>query len=998
MQSKGLIKFLVIAVSIACLYSLSFTFVTRKVERDAANYAKGDMALEKAYLDSMAGEEVYNLGIAKFTYREAKSYELALGLDLKGGMNVTMEISLDELVSNLAGNPKDEKFNAALASAINKTKTSNTGLVDLFVNEYKESGATTPLASFFATRDNSSLINKASSDNDVKNFLNTEANNAIQNSYKVLRTRIDKFGVASPNIQVQQGTNRILVELPGVNDEERVRKLLQGSAKLEFYQTHDNFQVYPLLENINGILASTTKSSTAKPETTAKVDSTTADSTKNDDNLLANLGASTKDSTDSSAIDSELAANNPLFSILNPSTGMGQNGQPTLAPGPMVGVALLKDTARVNSFLNRPEVRATIPSNLQLLWAVKPEQNSPNYISLYAIKKAANESGAILTGDVITNARDDFDQQNNPVVSMEMNTDGARQWRKITAEAAQNKEAVAIVLDGVVYSAPTVNEEIPNGNSQISGNFTIEDTKDLANVLKAGRLPTTAKIVEEAIVGPSLGQAAIDAGVNSAVIGFVVVMIFMIAYYNRAGIAANVAVIFNVFFLLGILASMGAVLTLPGIAGIVLTMGTAVDANVLIYERIREEMREGKSIRQAIADGYKHAMPSILDSQVTTFLVGLVLFFFGSGPILGFATTLMIGIITSLFTSIFISRLIFEYMLSKDIQVSVANKWSANTLLNANFQFIKKRKLYYSISIALVIICFASILMKGFTLGVDFKGGRTYTVSYEQPVNVEEVRQHLDEAFSSTTEVKTFGSENQVRVTTTYRVDETNDDADKEVLAKLNEGLSKISGNDHEILSSQKVGPSIASDIKDRAIWSAVFAIIIIAIYILVRFRKWQYSAGAAIATVHDGIILLGVFSLLDGIVPFSLDIDQHFVAAILTVLGYSVNDTVVVFDRIRENLSGKRSRNTDLGEVVNHSINTTLSRTIITSLTIIFVLVVLFVFGGEVIRGFSFAILLGIIVATYSSIFLAAPAVYDLGKQGDFAEEKAAKPKVVTP
>ncbi|NQD72842.1 protein translocase subunit SecD, partial [Sphingobacterium shayense] len=413
----------------------------------------------------------------------------------------------------------------------------------------------------------------------------------------------------------------------------------------------------------------------------------------------------------------------------------------------------------------------------------------------------------------------------------------------------QNKEAVAIVLDGVVYSAPTVNEEIPNGNSQISGNFTIEDTKDLANVLKAGRLPTTAKIVEEAIVGPSLGQAAIDAGVNSAVIGFVVVMIFMIAYYNRAGIAANVAVIFNVFFLLGILASMGAVLTLPGIAGIVLTMGTAVDANVLIYERIREEMREGKSIRQAIADGYKHAMPSILDSQVTTFLVGLVLFFFGSGPILGFATTLMIGIITSLFTSIFISRLIFEYMLSKDMQVSVANKWSANTLLNANFQFIKKRKLYYSISIALVIICFASILMKGFTLGVDFKGGRTYTVSYEQPVNVEEVRQHLDEAFSSTTEVKTFGSENQVRVTTTYRVDETNDDADKEVLAKLNEGLSKISGNDHEILSSQKVGPSIASDIKDRAIWSAVFAIIIIAIYILVRFRKWQYSAGAAIAT-----------------------------------------------------------------------------------------------------------------------------------------------------
>ncbi|MGO3807215.1 MAG: protein translocase subunit SecDF [Sphingobacterium sp.] len=998
MQSKGLIKFMVIAVSIACLYSLSFTFVSRKVERDAAAYAKGDMALEKAYLDSMAGEEVYNLGIAKFTYREAKSYELALGLDLKGGMNVTMEISLDELVRNLASNPKDEKFNAALDAAVKKARTTNTGLVDLFVNEYQASGATASLASFFATQDNASLINNSSSDNDVKSFLNREADNAIQNSYKVIRTRIDKFGVASPNIQIQQGTNRILVELPGVNDEERVRKLLQGSAKLEFYQTHDNFQIYPLLENINGILASTTKPEANKTDEVAKVDSVAKDSTASDDNLLANLGAGTKDSTDSSAIDSELAASNPLFAILNPSTGMGENGQPSLAPGPMVGISLLKDTAKVNSFLNRPDVKATIPSNLQLLWAVKPEQNTPNYISLYAIKTAGTEGGAILTGDVITNARDDFDQQNNPVVSMEMNTEGSRQWRKITADAAQNREAIAIVLDGVVYSAPSVNEEIPNGNSQISGNFTIEDTKDLANVLKAGRLPTTAKIVEEAIVGPSLGQAAIDAGVNSAVIGFVVVMIFMITYYNRAGVTANIAVLFNVFFLMGILASMGAVLTLPGIAGIVLTMGTAVDANVLIYERIREEMREGKSIRQAIADGYKHAMPSILDSQITTFLVGLVLFFFGSGPILGFATTLMIGIITSLFTSIFISRLIFEFMLSKDMKITVAFPWSANTLLNANFQFIKKRKVFYILSGILVVICFASILTKGFTLGVDFKGGRTYTVRYEQPVNVEEVRQYLDEAFNSTTEVKTFGSENQIRVTSTYRVEDTDDAADKEVLAKLNEGLSKISGNNHEILSSQKVGPSIASDIKNRAIWSAAFALIIIAIYILVRFRKWQYSAGAAIATVHDAIILLGVFSLLDGIVPFSLDIDQHFVAAILTVLGYSVNDTVVVFDRIRENLSGPRNKKVGFGEVVNHSINTTLSRTIITSLTIIFVLVVLFVFGGEVIRGFSFAILMGIIVATYSSIFLAAPAVYDLGKKGNFDEEKAIKPKVVMP
>lgn len=1005
MQSKGLIKFLVVVVSIACLYSLSFTFVTRKVEQDAAEYAKGDMTKEKAYLDSIAGEEVYNLGLAKFTYREAKAHELALGLDLKGGMNVTMEISLDELIQNLANNPKDENFNNAVESALRKSKSVNKSVVDLFMEEYKASGSGTPLATFFATTDNAALIKATSSDNEVRSFLNKEADNAIQNSYKVLRTRIDKFGVASPNIQIQQGTNRILIELPGVNDEQRVRNLLQGSAKLEFFETHDNYEVYPLLENLNNILASSLKSSKSSTAASAEIatgDSTATDSTASDDNLLANLGAGAapKDSTDTAGVSEELAANNPLFAILNPATYMEQNGQPNLAPGAMVGMANLKDTARVNAYLNRPEIKSNIPGNLKFLWSVKPEQRTPNFLSLYAIKTAGTEGGAILTGDVITDARDDFDQNNKPVVSMSMNTEGARQWRKITAQAAQNNEAaIAIVLDGVVYSAPSVREEIPNGTSSISGSFTIEDTKDLANVLKAGRLPATAKIVEEAIVGPSLGQAAIDAGFNSAVIGIVVVMIFMIAYYNRAGIAANIAVLFNVFFLMGILASLNAVLTLPGIAGIVLTMGTAVDANVLIYERIREELRLGKGIRQAVADGYKHAMPSILDSQITTFLVGIVLFFFGSGPILGFATTLMIGIITSLFTSIFISRLIFEYMLAKDWKISVSFPWSANTLQNANFQFIKKRKVFYAISVVVVIICAASIFIKGFSLGVDFSGGRTYTVAYENSVDLEEVRKNLDETFELTTEVKTFGTSNQVRVTTTYHIDETSDEADNEVLGKLNEGLSKIEGNGYEILSSQKVGPSIATDIKDRAIWSGVFAILIIAAYILVRFHKWQYSIGAAVATIHDGIVLLGLFSILDGIVPFSLDIDQHFVAAVLTVLAYSVNDTVVVFDRIREDVNKPGAYSKDFGEVVNHAINTTLSRTIITSLTIIFVLAVLFIFGGEVIRGFSFAILIGIVVGTYSSIVLAAPTVYDLGKGKHLTkEENVTKAKVVTP
>jgi SecD/SecF fusion protein len=919
-------------------------------------------------------------------------------------MNVTMEISLDELIKNLANNPKDENFNTALTNAVQKSKTSNKSTVDLFIDEYKATGATKNLASFFATTDNASLISATGSDANVRSFLQTEADNAIQNSYKVLRTRIDKFGVASPNIQIQQGTNRILIELPGVNDEDRVRKLLQGSAKLEFFETHSNFEIYPILENVNRTLAGSLKSEepTVADQTAIAVDTATTDSTS-DDNLLANLGANQNNNTDSaaSALSANMAAENPLFNVLMPSIYMAESGQQQLAPGPQVGIANLRDTAKVNAYLSRPEVKAMLPGNLKLLWAVKPEKRTPELLSLYAIKTVGGESGAVLTGDVVTDAKDDFDPQSNaPVVSMSMNSTGAREWRKITAKAAPNKDAIAIVLDNVVYSAPNVQTEIAGGTSSISGNFEIEDTKDLANVLKAGRLPTTAKIVEEAIVGPSLGQAAIDAGVNSAVIGIVVVMIFMVVYYNRAGYAANIAVLFNVFFLLGILASLNAVLTLPGIAGIVLTMGTAVDANVLIYERIREELRLGKNIRQAIADGYKHAMPSILDSQITTFLVGVVLFFFGSGPILGFATTLMIGIITSLFTSIFISRLIFEFMLKKDMKISVSLPWSENTLVNANYQFIKKRKTFYIASAIAMVIAIGFIVTKGFTLGVDFQGGRSYTVAYDTTVDLEEVRQNLDQTFNSTTEVKTFGSSNQVRITTTYHINETSDDADQEVLDKLNEGLSKIQGNNYEILSSQKVGPSIASDIKDRATWSGIISILIIAAYILIRFHKWQYSIGAAVATIHDAVILLGLFSILDGIVPFSLDIDQHFVAAILTVIAYSVNDTVVVFDRLREYVAKPNAHNHDFGDTINQAINSTLSRTIITSLTIIFVLAVLFIFGGEVIRGFSFAILIGIVVGTYSSVILAAPVVYDLrgGKHIAKATPTASKAKVVTP
>lgn len=991
MQGKGLIQFLVIAVTIACLYSLSFTFVTRKVERDAAAYAKGDIAKEKAYLDSMAGEVVYNLGIAKYTYREAKGNEIALGLDLKGGMNVTMEVSLQELIRNLANNPKDGHFNKALENANARSKSSQSGYVELFVQELKKLSPNTSLASYFATKDNSAYVKPNSTDAEVQRFLEREAESAIDNTFKVLRTRIDKFGVTSPNIQLQQGTNRILIELPGVTDEDRVRKLLQGSAKLEFWETYDNMEIYPMLENVNTALATAQKNaekaSNDNPATTANAADTA------DAGLLATLGAG-KDSLATDSLENQLAQQNPLFNVLRPVTVMAPNNQVVLASGPAVGYARLRDTAKVNRLLSDPVVKQIIPSNVKLLWAVKPSPRTPDQLELYAVKPSGVNAGPVLSGNVVTDAKDDFEPEtNNPMVTMYMNSEGAREWRRITAAAApkspnESGQAIAIVLDGVVYSAPSVSGEIPNGISQITGNFTIEDTKDLANVLKAGRLPTTAKIVEEAVVGPSLGQAAIDAGVNSSVIGLVIVLIFMIAYYNRAGLVANVAVLFNVFFIMGVLASLNAVLTLPGIAGIVLTMGTAVDANVLIYERVREELRLGKSIRQAISDGYKHAMSSILDSQITTFLVGLILFFFGSGPILGFATTLMIGIITSLFTSIFISRVIFEWMLNKGWSIALSNPWSENTLQKANYAFVQNRRKFYLVSGIIVVIGLASIFTKGFSLGVDFQGGRTYTVRFEKPVDLEEVRSNLNNAFGMTTEVKTFGADNQVRVTTAYHIEETSDEADKDVLEKLTSGLEKIQGNDYEIASSQKVGPTIANDMKVRAFYAGIAAVIVIALYILLRFRKWQYSLAAAITTAHDAIVILALFSVLDGVVPFSMDIDQHFVAALLTVIGYSINDTVVVFDRLREYLGLSKYKKEGFGETVNLAINKTLSRTVITSLTVIFVLAVLFVFGGEVIRGFSFAILVGIIVATFSSIFLAAPMVVDL--QGDKPAEAA--------
>ena len=989
MQGKGLIKFFIVVITLACLYSISFTFVTRSVEKDAAAYAQGDLEKEDRYLDSVADLPVYNLGIAKYTYQEAKQREIALGLDLKGGMNVTMEISLQELIRNLAGNPKDSNFDQALKNADERSKESQSDYVTLFGEEFKKLSPNISLATFFATKDNIATINAQSSDQDVLEFLQTESESAIDRSFNILRTRIDKFGVASPNIQKQQGTNRILIELPGVTDEDRVRNLLQGSAKLEFWETYDNLEIYPLLENVNRTLAAALKSE--KPAASADTAATSQPAQGGQLAAIAGRNDSLANDTSAAAV---AAANNPLFEVMQPSIGQGANGQPMLRPGATIGYVALKDTARVNAYFNHPAVASVIPSNVKLTWSVKPISIEDKRLELYALKPSNSAGEPALAGSVIADARADFDENGNPVVFMNMNSEGAREWRRITAAAAadaQNKKSIAIVLDNVVYSAPVVQDEIPNGNSSISGNFLIEDTKDLANILKAGRLPAPAKIVEEAVIGPTLGQAAIDAGINSSVIGLVIVLIFMGLYYNRAGWVANIAVLFNVFFIMGILASLGAVLTLPGIAGIVLTMGTAVDANVLIYERIREELRLGKSIRQALADGYKHAMPSILDSQITTFLVGVILFIFGTGPIAGFATTLMIGIITSLFTSIFISRIVFEWMLEKDMKITVAHKWSANTLLNANYQFVKNRKKYFAISIIACVISIGFIFTKGFNLGVDFQGGRTYIADFENAVNLEEVRSQLNASFGDATEVKTFGGDDKLRITTSYLIDETTDVADKEVLSKLNAGLGNIEGNAFEIVSSQKVGPTIANDIKISAIYSTIFAILGIGLYILIRFRKWQYSVGSAVSLIHDAIILLGIFSIFDGILPFSLDMDQHFIAAMLTVIGYSINDTVVVYDRLREYLGLPLANKQNYGDTINKAINSTLSRTIITSLTVIFVMAILFFFGGEVIKSFSFAIFIGIIVATYSSIFIAAPIIADFSE--DVSKDESAAP-----
>jgi SecD/SecF fusion protein len=990
MQNKGVIFTFAILLAAVCLYQLSFTWKSKQIEKQAIEYAQGDPAKEDHYLDSISGEVVYNfIRLKKFTYKDVKELEINLGLDLKGGMNVTLEISVIDLIKAMSDYNNDSTFNAALIRATELQRNSQKDFVTLFGQAFQEIDPNAKMASIFNTMELRDRVNFNSTNAQVLDVIRKETDAAIDNSFNILRTRIDRFGVAQPNIQQLQTKGRILVELPGVKDQARVRNLLQGTAMLEFWETYENQEVYQYLlaanqkiKEMQGTTVATEKTDSLKTEAT---EVTAADSTKTESSLLEEIAGTA--GTDSSAVDNmaDFRKDYPLFALLNPSTD--QSGQ--LFPGPVVGMAHFKDTAQINTYLHQPQIRNIFPQNMIFRWTAKPADQTGNFYRLIALKVTSRDGRAPLDGDVITDARQDFDQMgSNPEVAMSMNSEGAKIWQRMTKENIG--KSIAIVLDDNVRSFPTVQNEISGGRSSITGLESIEEAKDLANVLKSGKMPAPARIVEEQIVGPSLGKESIRAGMFSFAVAFVMVLSYMLFFYSKkAGLTANIALLANLFFLIGVLASLGAVLTLPGIAGIVLTMGMAVDANVIIYERIQEEIRAGKGISLAISDGYKNAYSAIIDGQVTTLITGIVLYLFGSGPIKGFATTLMVGIVTSLFTAIFISRLIFEWQLKKSKKITFTSKITSTWLVNPKIKFIDKRKIAYIISGTLITLSLISFVVRGFNLGVDFQGGRTYTVKFDQDVKVGDVQDALTAEFGVAPEVKTFGSDNQVRITTKYKIEEMSESVDNEVDQALYDGLVKggflnnvdyKNFTDNYRTSSQKVGPTISDDIKKDALIAITIALLAIFLYIMVRFSDWRYGLGGVMSLAHDTIITLGIFSMFHGLLPFSLEIDQAFIAAILTVIGYSINDTVIVYDRIREylHIHPKRHLKTNMDEAINH----TLRRTMNTSLTTLVVLMIIFIFGGENIRGFVFALLVGIGIGTYSSIFVATPIVYEASKR----------------
>lgn len=1035
MQNKGAIKVFAVALAIVSLYQLSFTYVSGRVEKNAKRYAESEVAKNLAmelskgneedyahkldsivdaretyYLDSMESQVVYNILIDKYTYQDVKEREINLGLDLKGGMNVVLEVSVKDIINALSGYSKDPVFVQAMEKAQAKQKNSQKDFVTLFGESFAETDPNARLASIFLYEFKDKGITTNSTNDEVLKVIRAEADGAVDRSFQILRTRIDRFGVTQPNIQKLAVSGRILVELPGIKDPKRVRNLLQGTAQLEFWETYNFSELHTFFDEANQRLAQLSdagepndeKTEDNAQETHADADSTAkADSTKS---LIDKLSAGA-DSTSKDSNFDEYAKKNPLFAYLMPSYGQDESGKYFPANTARVGQAQVKDTARINQMLR--QVQGIFPRNLKLAWTVKPRGGSgaPAILELVALK-ASRDNNAALGGEVIVDARQDYDANGKVEVTIQMNSEGAKSWKRLTGENIGKQ--VAIVLDDYVYSYPVVNDEIPNGRSSISGGeMSIEEAQDLANILKAGKLPAPSRIIEEAVVGPSLGREAVTAGLYSFVLAFFMVLLYMWFFYNRGGLVANLALLTNVFLLFGVLASLGAVLTLPGIAGIVLTMGMAVDANVIIYERIKAELRAGKGLRLAIDDGYKNAYSAIIDGNVTTLLTGIVLYVFGTGPVQGFATTLIIGILTSMFTAIFIARLIFIYLLDKNIPIPFETRWTKDFLANVNFDWLGFRKKAYIISGIIIIVSLTSIAIRGFNYGVDFTGGRTYLVRFDKDVTVNDVRHALAAEFTEATpEVKTFGPDRQVKITTKFMIEDEGKEVDSLIQTMLYKGLKPLYQRDLSfnsftsegdaadktigILSSQKIGPTIASDIRYKAMLSVIFALIIIFVYIAIRFRKWQFGLAGLISLTHDTIALLGLYSLFYSILPFSLEVDQSFIAAVLTIIGYSINDTVIIFDRIRENLTLHPKRS--LRENMNHGMNSTLGRTVNTSGTTLIVLLMIFLFGGEVIRGFVFALFIGIFLGTYSSVFNASPVVFDLLGGGKLEKEAEAK------
>ena len=992
MQNKGFVKVFAVLLTLVCMFYLSFSFVTRHYNSKAAEYAGGDPVKESSYLDSLSTQKVW-LG---YTLKQCREMEISLGLDLKGGMNVVLELNVADVIRSLSNNNQDENFNKALDLAYAHQATSQKDFIDLFAEEYKKLDNGARLSAIFSTFELKDKITPQSSDAQVIAVLKEELKSAIDNSFNVLRTRIDRFGVVSPNIQRLETAGRILVELPGVKEPERVRKLLQGSANLEFLETYNLPEIYQQLVAADNMLATILKSDdtaavgsdTTAIEATEEVvaDNAAAETTNDADSLLAKIGEDKPEAQAAKSME-EFAKQHPLFAVLQINQYNGQ-----LAPGPVVGIADKKDIAKINEYLNMKQVKDILPRNLSLKWGVKAIDEKEQYFYLYAIKMTNRDGTPALGGDVVTDANADFVQQagrSEQQVSMTMNAEGAKAWARLTKENIG--KAVAIVLDDMVYSAPNVQVEITGGRSQITGHFTPEEAKDLANVLKSGKMAASVHIVQEDVVGPSLGQEAINSGVISFVLALILLMFYMCAFYGvLPGLIADGALVLNIFFTMGILASFQAVLTLPGIAGMVLTLGMAVDANVLIYERTKEELRAGKSLNKAIADGYSNAFSAIFDSNLTSIITGVVLFYFGTGPIRGFATTMIIGLFASFLTAVFLTRIVYEALLAKDKlkNVTFTTSITKDLLTNPKINFLAARKVGYLIPAGIIVLGAISMSTIGLNNGIDFTGGRNYVIRFAQDVKTDEVRNLLDAQLDGSVSVIQIGTPDQVRVSTNYKIEDNDPAIDQEIENKLFEGVKSLlpegttlaQFTDQYIQSSQKVGPSMADDIKNAAFLAVVFAMFCMAAYILLRFRDISFSVGAFASVAVTTLCIISFYTLLWKVLPFSMEVDQTFIAAILTIIGYSINDTVVVFDRIRETIGLYPKR--DRYQVINDALNSTLSRTFNTSLTTLVVVLCIFILGGATIRSFTFAILLGIIIGTYSTLFVATPIAYELQKK----------------